>query len=209
MLDIVGLVLLAALCHATWNAFVKASDDRLAGLVSINLIGAVSGLIMMPFVPLPDVTGWLLIAVSVPVHILYKFFLARSYGHGELTQIYPVVRGVAPFMVFGIALVVLQERMKTGEIGGMVSICVGIMMLAVERGRLAHLSLKPLGLAALTGFTIAVYTVIDGAGARHGVTPFSFAAWLFFLNGGCSLSRSTAGVGRHFGRLCGSVGPSA
>lgn len=87
-------------------------------------------------------------------------------------------------MVFGIALVVLQERMKTGKIGGMVSICAGIMMLAVERGRLAHLSLKPLGLAALTGFTIAVYTVIDGAGARHGVTPFSFAAWLFFLDGG-------------------------
>jgi drug/metabolite transporter (DMT)-like permease len=39
-LSVLGLVLLAALCHATWNAFVKASDDRLAGLASINLIGA-------------------------------------------------------------------------------------------------------------------------------------------------------------------------
>jgi uncharacterized membrane protein len=34
------LVLLAALYQGTWNAFVKASDDRLAGLASINLIGA-------------------------------------------------------------------------------------------------------------------------------------------------------------------------
>ena len=28
-----------------------------------------------------------------------------------------------------------------------------------------------------------MYTVIDGTGARHGATPFSFAAWLFFLDG--------------------------
>jgi len=39
-LSVLGLVLLAALCQGTWNAFVKASDDRLAGLASINLIGA-------------------------------------------------------------------------------------------------------------------------------------------------------------------------
>ena len=39
-LSFLGLVLLAALCQGTWNAFVKASDNRLAGLVSINLIGA-------------------------------------------------------------------------------------------------------------------------------------------------------------------------
>ena len=57
MLGIVGLVLLAALYHATWNAFVKASDDWLAGLVSINPLGAVSGLIMIPIVPL-DANRW-------------------------------------------------------------------------------------------------------------------------------------------------------
>ena len=40
--------------------------------------------------------------------------------------------------------------------------------------------------AAPTGITIAVYTVIDGAGACHGATPFSFAAWLFFSTGSYS-----------------------
>ena len=182
-LSVLGLVLLAALCHATWNAFVKASDDRLAGLASINLIGAASGLLLMRFVQPPDAEGWLLLAASVPVHILYKFLLARSYGRGDLTQIYPVVRGVAPLMVFVIALILLRERMAAWEIGGMVAICSGVVLLAVERGRQAHLALKSLGLAALTGITIAVYTVIDGTGARHGATPFSFAAWLFFLDG--------------------------
>jgi multidrug transporter EmrE-like cation transporter len=110
-LSVLGLVLLAALCHATWNAFVKASDDRLAGLASNNLIGAASGLLSIPFVQPPDAEGWLLLAASLPVHILYKYLLARSYERGDLTQIYPVLRGIALLMVFVIALILLLEGM--------------------------------------------------------------------------------------------------
>ena len=47
-LGVVVLVLLAALCHATWNAFVKASDDRLADLAAINPVGAATGLLTIP-----------------------------------------------------------------------------------------------------------------------------------------------------------------
>ena len=65
MLSVIGLVLLAACCHAIWNAYVKVSEDRLAGLVSINLIGAASGLLMIPFVPVPDAATWTLIGLSV------------------------------------------------------------------------------------------------------------------------------------------------
>lgn len=36
-LHVVSLVLFGALCHATWNAFDKATDDRIAGLVAICL----------------------------------------------------------------------------------------------------------------------------------------------------------------------------
>ena len=47
-LGVVVLVLLEALCHATWNAFVKASDDRLADLAAINPVGAATGLLTIP-----------------------------------------------------------------------------------------------------------------------------------------------------------------
>jgi drug/metabolite transporter (DMT)-like permease len=184
MLSVVGLVLLAALCHAIWNAYVKVSEDRLAGLVSINLIGAASGLLMIPFVPVPDTTGWMLIGLSVPVHIFYKLLLAKAYGRGDLTLVYPVVRGVAPLAVWMIALLALRERLTPIELGGMVSICAGIVTMAAERAHLVHLAFRPLAIAILTGLTIACYTVIDGLGSRHGPTPFSFAAWLFVLDGG-------------------------
>lgn len=100
-LSVLGLVLLAALCHATWNAFVKANDDHVAGLSTISLIGAAVGLLMVFLVPRPDVTGWLL-AASVLFHLLYKLLLPSAYEKVDLTLVYPVVRGVAPLMVWAI-----------------------------------------------------------------------------------------------------------
>jgi len=184
MPSVIGLVLLAACCHAIWNAYVKVSEDRLAGLVSINLIGATSGLLMIPFVPVPDADVWMLIGLSVPVHIFYKLLLARAYRHGDLTQIYPVVRGVAPLAVWAIALLMLSERLSPVELAGMLSICAGIVTLASERAHVAGLALRPLAIAILTGMAIACYTVIDGLGSRRGATPLSFMAWLFALDGG-------------------------
>ncbi len=184
MLTVVGLVLVAACCHAVWNAYVKVSEDRLAGLVSINLIGAASGLLMIPFVPVPDAETWLLIGLSVPVHIFYKLLLARAYRHGDLTQVYPVVRGVAPLAVWAIALLALSERLSPVELAGLASICAGIVTMAAERAHVTRLALRPLIIPILTGLTIACYTIIDGLGSRQGSTPFSFAAWLFVLDGG-------------------------
>lgn len=184
MLSVIGLVLVAACCHAIWNAYVKMTDDRLAGLVSINLMGAASGLLMIPFVPVPDASTWALIGLSVPVHIFYKLLLAKAYRHGDLTQVYPVVRGVAPLAVWLIALLMLGERLSQAELGGMVSICAGIVAMAAERTHVTRLPIRPLLMAMLTGLTIACYTVIDGLGSRQGPTPFSFAAWLFALDGG-------------------------
>jgi uncharacterized membrane protein len=184
MLTVIGLVLLAACCHAIWNAYVKASEDRLAGLVSINLTGAASGPLMIPFVPAPDAETWTLIGLSVPVHIFYKLLLAKAYRHGDLTQVYPVVRGVAPLAVWMIALLILSERLSPTELGGMAFICTGIVTMAAERTHVPRLALRSLAIAILTGLTIAGYTVIDGLGSRQGPTPFSFAAWLFVLDGG-------------------------
>ena len=101
-LSVLGLVLLAALCHATWNAFVKANDDHVAGLATISLIGAAVGLLMVFLVPRPDATGWLLLAASVLFHLLYKLLLPVDYEKGGLTLVYPVVCGVAPLMVWAI-----------------------------------------------------------------------------------------------------------
>jgi hypothetical protein len=52
--EIIGLVLLAALMHASWNAVVKSDRDRLLSMGVVMVAGAVFGAIVAFFVPFPD-----------------------------------------------------------------------------------------------------------------------------------------------------------
>ena len=136
MLTVISLVLVAACCHAIWNAYVKVSEDRLAGLVSINLIGAASGLLMIPFVPVPDAETWKLIGFSVPVHIFYKLLLARAYRHGDLSHVYPLMRGIAPLLVALTGVIWLDETLRIPMWAGIGLISAGILLPALREPRL-------------------------------------------------------------------------
>src|SRR5258705_206900 len=50
-LSLYGLVLLAAVAHAAWNALVKNSGDRLLMMAAIRLVGLSLGLALRPFFP--------------------------------------------------------------------------------------------------------------------------------------------------------------
>ncbi len=46
---VAGLVLLAALMHASWNALVKSHGDRQAGFAIVLVAGIPFGLVLLPF----------------------------------------------------------------------------------------------------------------------------------------------------------------
>ena len=52
---LVALVLFAALVHASWNAVVKSSGDRVLTFTAIHLTGTALGTVAIFFVGLPDV----------------------------------------------------------------------------------------------------------------------------------------------------------
>ena len=52
-LPVAGLVLLAAVMHAGWNAVVKSSRDRVLTMAVVAGLGAVVGGILLPFIPPP------------------------------------------------------------------------------------------------------------------------------------------------------------
>lgn len=66
----VALVLLAAVCHASWNAVVKIGGDRLVVIAVVNLVGAMVALLALPFVPFPAPDAWPWLTASVAVHLL-------------------------------------------------------------------------------------------------------------------------------------------
>ena len=62
---VVALVLLAAVLHATWNAFVKAGADRLAVLTLAVAAPAPLCALALPFVPLPEMASWPYLGASI------------------------------------------------------------------------------------------------------------------------------------------------
>ena len=97
---IVGLLLAAALMHASWNALLKADrSDRLATFGVIMTTGTVMGICAVPFLPWIEPGAWKFLAISVIVHVAYYTFLLKAYSYGDLSHTYPIARGLGPLLV--------------------------------------------------------------------------------------------------------------
>jgi drug/metabolite transporter (DMT)-like permease len=180
---IVGLILLSALIHATWNAIVKSDTDRLMSFGLVMLVGSLIGLAVAPFVaiPLPEAWPWLL--GSVTIHLFYYWFLLRAYAHGDLSHVYPIARGLAPLLVAALAGRFAGERLEAQEALGLLLVSGGIVALAFARGMPRGGEWRAPFYAVLTGITIAGYSVVDGIGARLSGDPLGYIAWLNLLEG--------------------------
>jgi hypothetical protein len=72
---VIGLVLLAALLHASWNAILKTSTDRLTTTCLMNLTAMVISLVILLFVSPPAPISWVYLGLSAFIHIGYFIFL--------------------------------------------------------------------------------------------------------------------------------------
>ena len=125
--------------------------------------------------------SWFYISLSVVLHVAYNFLLVAAYRHGDLGVTYPIARGSSPMLVAAGAMILAGERLDFLSLVGIALVCGGIFGLARDyRGANRSRIIIP---AILTGMTIAAYTVIDGLGSRTSGNAWSYAAWLFLVNG--------------------------
>ena len=178
-----GLVLLAAVLHAGWNALVKVTGDRLVVMAVITTGSGLIALAGLPFVALPDRASWPFLAASVVLHIGYNLFLVRAYRHGDLGQVYPIARGSAPLLVLALAYFAAGERVSALDLAAVVVIAVGLGSLAFRAGMPSIHDRATLAYAFGTALFIAGYTVVDGMGARQAGSAHGYALWLFVLDG--------------------------
>jgi drug/metabolite transporter (DMT)-like permease len=177
-------VLVAAACHAGWNALLKLNMEP---IVATTLVAMASGLVALPFVSvvdLPHASAWPYLVGSVVVHIGYYLALAEAYRHGDLGQVYPIARGTAPLLTAVVAMLLLGEILGLYGWGGIVALASGILLLAVRGGRAdRRFDARSVGFALLTSLTITSYTLFDGIGARLAGSAAAYTAWLFLLSG--------------------------
>ncbi len=176
---LIAAVLLAALLHAGWNALVKVAGDRLVVLTAVSMGQGIFGLLLIPFVPVPDPSAWVFILISTAFHYGYVYFLFNAYRFGDLSQIYPLARGTAPILVAIGALVFAGEMLAPIELIGVVVAAAGICALAFVTSSETRISLNGFFFATGTAAMIAAYTVSDGIGVRLSGAPMGFIAWLF------------------------------
>jgi drug/metabolite transporter (DMT)-like permease len=174
-LDLVLLVLLAAVMHASWNTLVKISNDRLANLATLTSSGAALVMLALPFSGLPAPESLPFLAVGTAIHLVYFYFLAGAYRLGDFSQVYPLARGAAPALVAVGAALFADEWLETREIAGLGLVVLGIASLLW--GRPAR-DPRALLFALATGGAIACYTVVDGLGARRAGNAVAFLVFL-------------------------------
>lgn len=170
-------VLCAALCHATWNALIKGGKAPLFDSMLISTVWIFICIVAFPFLPAPHPDSWPFIAMSVVVHVSYFFLLAMSYHHGELSQVYPIIRGLPPLMVLVVSFLVLKDDISVYGWLGIAAISISILTLEIGN---KISSRRVLFLSIATAIMITAYTVIDGVGARLSGNSTSYLSWLAF-----------------------------
>ncbi|MEO6921050.1 MAG: DMT family transporter [Collimonas sp.] len=185
---VIALVLCAALLHASWNAMLKSSGDRLWAITLMTVGSAVAAVPIVLWAPMPAAASWPYILMSVVLHAGYNLFLVRAYRAGDFGQSYPIARGSSPLLVSLGAAFFAGEQLGTLTLIGVALISLGIISLAqIKLNNRRNPDGRRQWDAPLSAFTtgvfIAGYTIVDGLGSRVAGSAASYAGWMFLLDG--------------------------
>jgi drug/metabolite transporter (DMT)-like permease len=168
------ILLVAAALHAGWNALVRRDGNRDAAATSVAAGGAVIGVVLVPFLPGIASAAVPYALASSAIHVAYYALVARAYRQGELSVVYPIMRGLAPLLVTAVS-VAFVERPGGVVVLGVTVLAMGIATLGLDGLRNGR---HGLGAALGNAMVIAAYTLVDGLGARASGMPATYAAWL-------------------------------
>ena len=177
------LVLASACLHATWNYQLKKAD---CGKELWLLVYLITAAVSLPLLLVFDAdaftritpTGWLVIALSAPIHVFYAVILQTGYHKADYSVVYPTARGTGPLITILAAVVVLGDTPSLIGWGGITAILIGIVLLTLKgrSGDATGRITTGLFWGSLTGCFIAGYSFCDAWAVQQetGLTPFTF-----------------------------------
>lgn len=159
----IALVLGSGFVHSIWNLYTKKSMNKIVFLWICQIIAVI---VLIPW----TVAEWdavhftgaalLIMLASVVLHGMYVLLLAATYTVGDLSQVYPIMRGTSPLLVPFMAVLFLDESLSPMGWVGVAAIVAGILFLSEIRLRQRSSARAPL-LAFAVGLCIAGYIVVD------------------------------------------------
>ncbi|MCM3629702.1 SMR family transporter [Paenibacillus glycanilyticus] len=158
--------------HAIWNLLTKKSGNKQLFLFLIYipatlllLPGFIAELVSAQ-VPL---SGYLMLGLSLLIQGGYAYFLSSSLTHGDLSQVYPMMRGIATFLLPMCGVVFLKERLSVWGWLGLGLIALGFFLLSelYRRKQRLQVSKKVLLYVIAVGFCTMAYVMVDKVNLRH------------------------------------------
>ncbi|TWD82656.1 hypothetical protein FB561_3792 [Kribbella amoyensis] len=155
-----GLLTLAAACHAGWNLLVKSSGHQ--GPEFVWLYGAIpapASLVLLGWAAGHDGVGnaWWAGLVSMALHTTYAVVLQWAYKAGDFSVVYSVSRGMAPVLVVLVTIPWLGSP-STAAWCGVAAVLVGVLLMDRVSARHNRGSWPGLLVAACS----CAYTLWDG-----------------------------------------------
>ena len=189
-----GILLLSAIGHASWNALLKRTPDRLAMMVAIRIVGLFYGFMLLWYAGIPSLESLKWVIAAAVAMWVYQALLVQGYNFGDLSFVYPLARGVAPVILTVLAFLLIKESVSLSQLLGVISISIGIVTLALlgRGGVIASIY------ASLIGASVAAYSLLSGAGVRLSSNLFGFSAALEIASGVGFLLYATIARGRSF-----------
>ncbi|MGN7384298.1 MULTISPECIES: SMR family transporter [unclassified Paenibacillus] len=162
------LVLCSGMAHAVWNLFTKKSLDKAVFLWCIHIVAAVLFLPYFIYELIHVQLTWkllLFIALSMGFQGAYFVLLSKAYSHGDMSQVYPIMRGTGALLVPVMSTLLYHESLSIIGWIGLGLIIVGLFAISGLTGRQAsqNKALTPVavGLALSVGLCITGYTLTD------------------------------------------------
>jgi drug/metabolite transporter (DMT)-like permease len=178
---VLAAVLGAAALHALWNSLVKSASDKFMSSAVVAIWCGVAALATALVLPRPASVAFPFIVASAIVHIVYFMLVGRLYRSADLSVAYPIMRGLAPLISAAIAFAALGEAPPPIAILGVATLVAGVLMMGLSGLAHGRIDRQTILIALANSAVIAIYSVIDGQGARisgpSGAFAFAYNAW--------------------------------
>lgn len=177
------LVLLSAFLHAIISALMKGASDKLIyrGLLGLTCAAIAAPLAFM--VNVPNAQAWVWLAFGAIIHFAYQVSQVASYNRGDLSLVYPIMRGIAPALAAIFAFLILKEVQSIYAIIGLGIVVISLIGIGWTGQAISDLQKSALGFAVFCGVMTALYTVIDAKGIRVSSNAMSYLVWFFMIDG--------------------------
>ena len=183
----IGLGLFSAVTVALANFGTKIGGDVLTARMVMSVTMALCTLPFAPFVAPPPAELWPSLLGALGVHWVYQAGLVRALQRGDLSRVFPVMRGSAPILVALLAVPLLDEHLSLAGWAGLVLASLAVISFALPEGRQTSASQRRIDRSALiwagvTALGVGAYTIVDAGVIRQMPSPFTFIVYLFLLD---------------------------